>query len=152
MSGPTTLSLQLDHAGASVADLGGSMRFYSDVMGFAVEEEFRIPNTPVRGAVMRHPGGARIELFHRDDSQAAAPGHPIDSTLRRGWFQLAFAVADVRAAYAQVVAGGASAVKPPFCAPDGRAWVAFIGDPDGNLIELIQRDAAPGAAHEDAAD
>ena len=146
----TALTLQLDHAGASVADLGRSMRFYTSVMGFAVEEEFRIPNTPVRGAVMRHPGGARIELFHRADSQAAAPGHPIDSTLQRGWFQLAFAVPDVQAAFAQVVAAGAGAVKPPFRAPDGRSWVAFIGDPDGNLIELIQRGVAPAAAHADA--
>lgn len=67
------------------------------------------------------------------------PGHPTKSTKQQGWFQLAFRVADLKATFDEVVAGGATAVKLPFTAPDGRSQVAFIGDPDGNLIELIQR-------------
>jgi predicted enzyme related to lactoylglutathione lyase len=43
--------------------------------------------------------------------------------------------------FGRVVAAGATAVKEPFVAPDGLSTVAFIGDPDGNLIELIQREA-----------
>lgn len=141
---PAPLRLTLDHGGTSVGDLDVSTRFYVDVLGFAVEEEFSIPNTPVRGVVLSNHGGARVELFHRADSAASPVGHPIASTLRQGWFQLAFCVSDVKLAFAQVKAAGASVVKEPFCAPDGRSWVAFIGDPDGNLIELIQRaDAAP---------
>jgi glyoxylase I family protein len=140
------LSLALDHAGASVGDLDRSIRFYRDVFGFAVDERFAIPGTAVRGAVLVNGGGARVELFHREGSQAAPPGHPIDSTLQQGWFQLAFAVPDVSAAFSRVVDAGATVVKPPFLAPDGRCRVAFVGDPDGHLIELIQRGPSPHGA------
>lgn len=135
----TPLSFALDHAGASVGDLERSIQFYRDVFGFVVDETFAIPGTAVRGAVLVNAGGARVELFHREGSRAAPPGHPIDSTLQQGWFQLAFAVHDVAAVFERVVDAGATAVKPPFVAPDGRCRVAFVGDPDGNLIELIQR-------------
>jgi lactoylglutathione lyase len=133
------IHLTLDHAGMSVEDLGRSTRFYVDVFGFAVEEHFAIPNTDVRGAVLIHPSGARIELFHRPGSRPRPTGHPIESTREQGWFQTAFRVTDVPDVFGRVVAAGASAVKEPFVAPDERSCVAFVGDPDGNLIELIQR-------------
>jgi catechol 2,3-dioxygenase-like lactoylglutathione lyase family enzyme len=41
-----------------------------------------------------------------------------------------------------VVAAGAKAVLSPRIAPDGRTLFAFIADPDGNLIELLQRSVA----------
>lgn len=135
------VQLTLDHAGMSVADLGRSTTFYTDVFGFAVEEHFAIPNTEIRGAVLIHPSGARIELFHRADSRSRPPGHPIESTIEQGWFQTAFRVENVTEVFGRVVAAGAASVKEPFVAPDGRSKVAFIGDPDGNLIELIQRNA-----------
>ena len=133
------LQLTLDHAGVSVDDIARSTRFYRDVLGFEVEEEFQIPGTSVRGAVLVNRGGARVELFHRDDSQRAPAGHPIESTQQQGWFQIAFCVTDVATVFDRVVEAGASPVKEPFVAPDGHTHVAFIGDPDGNLIELIQR-------------
>lgn len=133
------IELTLDHGGVSVADLDLSRRFYIDVLGFTQEEEFRIPNNPIRGAVLVNAVGSRVELFCREGSERGNPGHPTDSTKVQGWFQLAFRVTDLEATFAEVVRGGARPVKPPFVAPDGRSKVAFIGDPDGNLIELIQR-------------
>lgn len=131
--------LTLDHGGVSGADLDVSRRFYTDVLGFEQEEEFRIPNTPIRGAVLINANGSRVELFCREGSEPSEVGHPTDSTKRQGWFQLAFRVHDLDALFTRFVAGGATPVKPPFTAPDGTSSVAFIGDPDGNLIELIER-------------
>ena len=136
---PMPVALRIDHAGASVANLEASTRFYCEVLGFAVEEHFQIPSTPVRGAVLINAVGTRVELFCRPDSLALPSGHPIESTRQQGWFQLAFAVGDLATTYSQVLERGARSVKPPFRAPDGRAQVAFIADPDGHLIELIQR-------------
>ena len=107
--------------------------------GFEVEESFSIPGTSVDGVVLRHPHGARVELFRHPESITAPTGHPVDSTLRRGWFQLAFRVDDVVAAHHHVLGAGAVTVREPFLAPDGRSRVAFVVDPDGNLIELIER-------------
>ena len=136
---PGRLAFALDHAGTSVGDLDRSIAFYTDVFGFDVVERFAIPATAVRGAVLVNPGGARVELFHRDDSDPITIVDPIEATQRQGWFQLAFAVHDVRSVYEQVVAAGAAPVKPPFVAPDGATIVAFVSDPDGNLLELISR-------------
>jgi catechol 2,3-dioxygenase-like lactoylglutathione lyase family enzyme len=74
-------------------------------------------------------------------------GIPIESSREHGWFQTAFRVADVASVFSRVVAVGATPVKAPFTAPDGRASVAFIGDPDGNLIELIQRSDGNAGEH-----
>lgn len=133
------LDLDLDHAGTSVADLARSLRFFGGAFGFGIEETFSIPATDVRGAVLRHPSGARIELFHDPESVATPPGDPVGSARRRGWFQVAFRVRDLDAAYDRAINAGGDAVRPPFLAPDGRSTVAFLRDPDGNLIELIQR-------------
>jgi catechol 2,3-dioxygenase-like lactoylglutathione lyase family enzyme len=133
--------LALDHAGTSVADLARSLRFFGDAFGFGIEETFSIPATDVRGVVLRHLSGARIELFHDPGSVATPPGDPVGSAGRRGWFQVAFRVRDLAAAYSRAIDAGGAAVRPPFLAPDGRSSVAFLCDPDGNLIELIQRAA-----------
>jgi catechol 2,3-dioxygenase-like lactoylglutathione lyase family enzyme len=133
--------LALDHGGASVADLSRSIRFYREVLGFTLDEQFAIPGTLVTGAVLSNPGGARVELFWRQGSIAGPPGHPVDSILQQGWFQLAFCVADLSATFDSVVAAGVKVVKAPFTAPDGQSKVAFIADPDGHLIEFIQRRA-----------
>jgi catechol 2,3-dioxygenase-like lactoylglutathione lyase family enzyme len=37
------------------------------------------------------------------------------------------------------VAAGATPIFEPRIAPDGVSLVAFVGDPDGNLVEFLQR-------------
>ncbi len=64
---------------------------------------------------------------------------PLDHVGISVWFQIAFRVADLPRAYEKAIMAGAQAVRPPFIAPDGKTPVAFIADPDGNLIELIER-------------
>lgn len=137
-----SFDLSLDHGGASVADLARSVAFYRDVLGFEVYEEFSIPGTDVRGVVMKQAGGACVELFHRAGSLTFPRGGPIDSIRQQGWFQLAFRVGDLAQVFEHVLATGAAVSRPPFTAPDGISRVAFIFDPDGNLIELVQRAGA----------
>jgi catechol 2,3-dioxygenase-like lactoylglutathione lyase family enzyme len=134
--------LRFDHAGLSVADLDRSHRFYADVLGFdRVEDEFSLPAHEIRGRVLLNPAGVRIELFERRGSQPIRRGHPTEGALQQGWFQFALATQDIQASWARVVAAGATPLLAPRIAPDGRSWVAFVGDPDGNLVELLQRSA-----------
>ena len=52
-------------------------------------------------------------------------------------FEIGFKVADVDAAFSDLVARGASAVVPP----TDRFWgqrTAYVRDPDGHLVELAQ--------------
>jgi predicted enzyme related to lactoylglutathione lyase len=61
------------------------------------------------------------------------------AALRAGYGHVAFAVADLDAAYDHAVARGARPVMPPCPAPEPGVRMAFVADPEGNLIELLDR-------------
>jgi catechol 2,3-dioxygenase-like lactoylglutathione lyase family enzyme len=105
--------LGFDHAGLSVSDLERSHQFYADVFGF--------------------------NLFAQRGSQPRKRLDPTVGAMQRGWFQFALSTKDIKASYARVVAAGAAPLMPPRVAPDGRTLCAFVGDPDGNLVEQLQR-------------
>ena len=132
--------MPIDHAGTSVANLEVSEIFYRDLFGFTIaEDRFTLPQFNLRGVVLRNGAGARIELFEKQGSVPMRKSDPNEGTAFHGWFQLAFSARNVAEQFERVVAGGAAVIKPPFTAPDGMTTVAFIADPDGNLIELIER-------------
>lgn len=130
----------LDHVGIAVASLARPRRFYADVLGFStVEDAFTLPAAGIRGLVLVNGAGARVELFERRDCLTASTGHPTERTRQTGLFHFAVAVADACAAFARTTGAGASVVMAPQVAPDGQCVIAFVGDPDGNLIELVER-------------
>ena len=132
--------MTFDHVGLSVADMARSHAFYRDVLGFTtVEDEFEMPAHELRGLVLVNGAGVRIELFQRGGSQPRPPADMHDGALLQGWFQFALLVDDIEATYARVVAAGATPLMAPRTAPDGVSKVAFTGDPDGNLVEFLQR-------------
>lgn len=144
MPDPSTARAVVDHAGVSVADLERSERFWREVLGFeVVEDRFAFPEHDLRGVVLVNVQGARVELFERRDSVPTGPHHQIESTRRQGWFQFALAVPDIEATFAAVTAAGAEPTLPPTTAPDGVSLVAFVRDPDGNLVEFLQRPGDP---------
>lgn len=135
-----TVEHRFDHVGVNVADLEAAIGWYADAFGLIVDSQFSIAGTDLRGAMLRHPGGYRIELLHRPD---AAPGlvadHPNTAALTRGYGHICFCVADVDAAFEQLVAAGAAVRVEPRPAPRAGARMAWVADPDGNLVELIDR-------------
>jgi lactoylglutathione lyase len=140
MPDSSTAQAVFDHAGVSVADLEVSHRFYAEVLGFdIVEDSFAFAEHELRGLVLRNAQGARVELFCRQGSVPTGPHHQLDSTKVQGWFQFALTVPDIEATFAAVVAAGAAPSLAPTTAPDGISKVAFVRDPDGNLVEFLQR-------------
>jgi catechol 2,3-dioxygenase-like lactoylglutathione lyase family enzyme len=144
MADPSTARAVVDHAGVSVADLERSERFWREVLGFeVVEDRFAFAEHDLQGVVLANPQGARVELFERKGSVPTGPHHQIESTRQQGWFQFALGVPDIARTFAAVVAAGAEPCLPPTTAPDGQSLVAFVRDPDGNLVEFLQRPAGP---------
>jgi catechol 2,3-dioxygenase-like lactoylglutathione lyase family enzyme len=132
------MSPRLDHVGLSVGDLDRATAWYHEALGFDVDFAFRIP--VLRGAVLVHPSGLRIELLERGGSGGGIGGSDPDTALlTRGWAHIALEVEDLDGTYPRLVEAGASGVWEPRQAPEPGARMAFVHDPDGNLIELIER-------------
>ena len=133
----------LDHVGLTVADLDAMTQWYCDALDLTVELEFALDDVDLRGAMLRSPTGYRIELLARPGSvvglQAASP---VEAALTRGFGHVAFDVAVVDEAYDALVAAGATDRMSPRPSPEPGVRMAYVADPEGNLIELLDRTAA----------
>jgi catechol 2,3-dioxygenase-like lactoylglutathione lyase family enzyme len=133
--------LGLDHVGLSVASLDAAGRFYSEAFQFAHEFAFDLPRG-IRGLMMRHPSGARVELFQRPDSEPGLrAANPIEALATRGYGHLALAASEIDSVFRRALAAGARAVVEPGPSPEPGVRFAFLADPEGNLVELVERRA-----------
>jgi glyoxylase I family protein len=129
-----------DHVALSVGDLGRMISFYRGV-GFQETTRTAIGRTGVTVVTMSNRGGAAIELIHNPSSYAGdrEGRDPLSASLRRGVFHVAFRVAELPTVARAMVAAGARLVVPPSPAAGSAANYAYLADPEGNLLELIER-------------
>jgi glyoxylase I family protein len=134
------MPLRVDHVGLSVGDLDAACEFYSRAFGFAAEFEFALAPHPIRGLVMRHDSGMRLELFEREGSARGIQGAtPIEALATRGYGHFALSAPDIGPVYEGALAAGASAIVEPSPSPEPGVRFAFVADPEGNLVELVER-------------
>jgi lactoylglutathione lyase len=113
-----------------VADLDRALHFYAEIVG--------LPLGHRSGAYAQFDTGTtRLALYGRE-----AMGQTLGTPLRppgndAPGFELGFKVADVDAAFAEIVARGGTPVTPPTDRPWGQR-TAYVRDPDGHLIEFAQ--------------
>ena len=150
-----TLPIQrLAHVGICVSELERSLRFYRDLLGFSLEHELEVGGEPtdtllrLRGTKLRalylSRDGVRIELLHF----ASPPAPPArERTMHeRGLTHLSFRVADLDATLEALRAAGDRILEETIIRfPEFGAAAAFIRDPDGQLIELVQSPGDPAA-------
>jgi catechol 2,3-dioxygenase-like lactoylglutathione lyase family enzyme len=128
-----------DHVGLSVADLDAQRRFYADALGLTeVEEQFEMPAARVRSAILRAGDGLKIELIERGGSAPQEFTDPYDGAGTQGYFHWAVYVDDLDTAYESVLSAGAGEVSAPADAVRPGMRFAYVKDPEGNLLELIQ--------------
>jgi lactoylglutathione lyase len=117
------------HVGLRVADLERSLAFYTS-LGYEVVGA--VPETELGSLTMLAlPGDefVAVELVHDPSHGRVEPG---------GFSHLVVHVEDVRRMVASLAARGVQAEQPH--SPDGSAdfWTAWVTDPDGYRIELVQ--------------
>lgn len=131
------MTISAHHVGLTVADIDRSQAWYGKALGFELQLGFELPGG-VRGAMLRTAAGARVELF---EVPGAAGGlswaDPPTALKQRGFGHVALEAADLDAAYKRTIDAGASSVWEPRPSPEPGRRMAFVHDPDGNLIELI---------------
>ena len=136
-----------DHVGLSVTDIGSSERFYSQAFGFEREFAFELAPHPIRGLMLKHPAGFRLELFQHERAGAGIQGSsPIEALATRGYGHFALCAGEIDALFTAALAVGATPVKEPGPSPEPGVRFAFVSDPEGNLIELLDRPGPVGSA------
>ncbi|GAA5026759.1 VOC family protein [Microbacterium fluvii] len=131
----------LDHVGLSVADLDAQAAWYADALGLVPTPAMSNPAIGVRTQYLVDPeDGWAIELLERVGSNPGLQASsPTEAILTRGYGHLCLRVADVAARFAALVAGGARVISAPGPSPMSGLILAYVADPEGNLIEVIER-------------
>jgi catechol 2,3-dioxygenase-like lactoylglutathione lyase family enzyme len=129
--------VRLDHAGLSVADLDAAVAFWARAFGFEVEFAFSLGE--IRGVMLRGEEG-RVELFERPGSAGGLRAQdPIAALATRGYGHVALCASDIEAPFARAVEAGATPKVTPRPSPEPGIRFAFLADPEGNLVELVER-------------
>ena len=122
---PSDGKLTFNHAMIYVKDVDRAMRFYRDLMGFKLIEDFRYEGTPVY-ARLRAPGGDGTIALHQ-----AGPG----ASLVSDGVRLYFEVRDLDDFCRKLMQKGFYITQLPRMMPWG--WRhAYLNDPDGHEISL----------------
>jgi len=122
--------LSTHHVALTTRDFARLRAFYAETLGLPVVGAFAGYNIVFLAA-----GSTTIELIEEEP-----PADGADGADRAGWNHLALEVEDVDAAYAELAARGVFfTVVPEDFPPEAPALrIAFLRDPDGNLVELVQ--------------
>ena len=121
---PETLVSRIRQIAVTVSDVESALTFYRDVLGL----EFLFS----AGENLAFLAAGDIRIMLSTPQGAGTPG--ANSILY-------FVVDDIDAVYSAVLARGATDERGPSLTarmPDHELWIAFVRDPDGNLVGLME--------------
>ncbi|MCZ2496552.1 lactoylglutathione lyase [Xylophilus sp. Kf1] len=133
--------MRLLHTMLRVGDLQRSIRFYTEVIGMQLlrqseNAEYRY-SLAFLGFEGGNPGQAEIELTYNWGTA--------EYELGTAYGHIALGMPDIYAACEKIRAAGGTISREPGPVKGGTTVIAFVTDPDGYKIELIQRaDQVPG--------
>ena len=135
-----SITAHFHHVSLSVANLDAQRRWYEQALDLReIVEQFTLPDPPVRTVVLRAPNGLRVELIERSGSaRPQAFADPLDASRLQGYGHWALEVSHLDQVFAQLIEAGAQPVWPPAPAVEPGARFAYVKDPEGNLLELIE--------------
>ena len=124
--------MKIAHTCLNVADLDRSINFYTKQMGLDFVSRREIKQNNAEIAFLRDKAGGAIELTYWRAKKSLAEGDNLD--------HIAFDVEDVQATVERLRAQGVTIAMEPYSLQGSSSKLAFVKDPDGNWLELIQHD------------
>jgi lactoylglutathione lyase len=130
----TGVMMRILHTMIRVGDLTKSIDFYTNVLGMRVLRQHEYPEGRFTLAFVGFGDEAKhavIELTHNWDTDGYDLGD--------GFGHIAIAVDDAAAACDRIRERGGKVVREAGAMKHGTTVIAFVEDPDGYRIELIER-------------
>ena len=130
---PKNISYRLDHVMLRVMDLNRSLAFYRDTLGMQVLRQVDYEAGQFTNVFLSFDANTESSLeltYNWQQTEAYEKG--------RVFGHLALMVDDVHAAVAALEQAGVRIKTPPKQMAHGTRTIAFVFDPDDNLIELLE--------------
>lgn len=127
------MPMRMLHTMLRVGDLERSLRFYTEVLGMRLLRRKDYPSGRFTLAFVGYGEESDhtvIELTHNWDTDHYALGD--------GYGHIALGVDDIQATCAAIADKGGRVVREPGPMKHGSTVIAFVEDPDGYKVELIQ--------------
>ncbi len=125
--------MRLLHTMLRVGDLERSLTFYTEVLGMRLLRRKDYPDGRFTLAFVGYGDEGTttvLELTHNWDTSSYEIG--------TGYGHIALGVDDIQATCEAMAAKGGRVVRPPGAMKHGTTVIAFVEDPDGYKVELIQ--------------
>ena len=125
------------HTSVRTSNMEKSIDFYVKLIGLKLVNRREIPQNNAEIAFLQDPkgNGARLELtFYRKQKKFVQAEY-----MERVFDHLAFAVRNLEETVSKMRKEGVTITDEPFKLGSTGPLIAFIEDPDGTLIELIEK-------------
>lgn len=128
------MELGYHHVSRSTPDLERALTFYL-ALGCTLEKRVKDESQRLERAVLRLPGSdARLQLIEREAEPAALPAPDWPD-------HLAFHTVGFDAALERLRSAGGRLVREPYRLRADGGRIAFVLDPDGHQLELVEKPA-----------
>jgi lactoylglutathione lyase len=118
------------HTCLNVADMDRSIEFYTTQIGLKFVNRREVKQNNAEIAFLQDGSGGALELTHWRDKKTLAEGDNFD--------HIAFQTDDIGKAIAAMRERGVKVAMEPFSLQGSSSRIAFVKDPDGNWLELIE--------------
>ena len=122
--------MKILHTCLNVSNIDRSIEFYTKQIGLQFVSRREVKQNNAEIAFLQDKDGAAIELTYWRDKKELKEGDNFD--------HIAFGVSNIDSSIQDLRGHGVTIAMEPFSLQGSSSKIAFIKDPDGNWLELIE--------------